>query len=125
MSPTVLKMGLLGCGPIHLPALMKARRVAFHAIYDGAQYLLHTIGQRYGVEQLYQDYATFLQEADIDAMLIAVPDVFHVPLAVQALSAGKHVLVGKPSGVTSDECRESLRAGRKLQVAAMKRKSSH
>ena len=129
MSETVLKIGLLGCGPIaqfaHLPALAKARRVALRAICDGAEDLLHTMGQRYGVQQLYQDYATFLREADIDAVLIAVPDAFHVPLAAQALAAGKHVLVEKPLGVNSDECRELLRAvqrtGLKLQVGAMKR----
>jgi predicted dehydrogenase len=126
---TVLKLGLLGCGPIsqfaHLPALAKARRVALSAICDGAEDLLQTIGQRYEVRQLYQDYATFLREAAIDAVLIAVPDAFHVPLALQALAAGKHVLVEKPLGVNSEECRELLRTvrrtGLKLQVGAMKR----
>jgi predicted dehydrogenase len=129
VSQTVLKIGLLGCGPIaqfaHLPALAKARRVALHAICDGAEDLLHTMGQRYGVQQLYQDYATFLRQADIDAVLIAVADAFHVPLAVQAVAAGKHVLVEKPLGTNSAECcellREVRRTGLKLQVGAMKR----
>ena len=129
MSETVLKIGLLGCGPIaqfaHLPALAKARRVRLRAICDRAGDLLHTMGDRYGVRQLYQDYAGFLREADMDAVLIAVPDAFHVPLTTQALAAGKHVLVEKPLGVNSEECLELLHlvqhAGLKLQVGAMKR----
>lgn len=129
MSETVLKIGLLGCGPIaqfaHLPALMKAKRVLLWAICDGADDLLHTMGQRYGVRRLYRDYAKFLQEAGIDAVLIAAADEFHVPLAAQALAAGKHVLVEKPLGRNSRECRELWhavqRTGLKLQVASMKR----
>jgi predicted dehydrogenase len=122
-------MGLLGCGPIaqfaHLPALAKARRVALRAICDGAEDLLSAMGRRYGVEQLYRDCAAFLRQADIDAVLIAAADAFHVPLAVEALEAGKHVLVEKPLGTNATECGELLeivrRTGLKLQVAAMKR----
>jgi predicted dehydrogenase len=129
VSQEVLNIGLLGCGAIsqfaHLPALAKARRVTLRAICDGAEDLLNTIGQRYGVRQLYRDYAAFLRDAEIDAVLIAAPDMFHVPLATQALAAGKHVLVEKPLGTNSAECRELLqtvqRTGLKLQVAAMKR----
>ena len=129
MPEEVLKIGLLGCGPIaqfaHLPALEKARRVALRAICDGAEDLLHATGRRWGVQSLYQDYATFLNDSDIDAVLIAVPDVFHVPLACQALAAGKHVLVEKPLGDNVDECWELLcavrRSGMKLQVGNMKR----
>jgi predicted dehydrogenase len=129
VSEAVLKIGLLGCGPIaqfaHLPALVKARGVALRAICDGANDLLQTIGRRYGVQQLYQDYTTFLRQAEIDAVLIAVPDTFHVPLASQALTAGKHVLVEKPLGINSAECQALLqmvqRTGLKLQIGAMKR----
>ena len=41
-------------------------------------------------------------------MLIGVADQFHVPLALKAVAAGKHVLVEKPLGVNLEEC-ESLR----------------
>src|SRR5207253_1641578 len=37
---------------------------------------------------------------------IATADAFHVPLALRAVAAGKHVLVEKPLGVTVDECEE-------------------
>lgn len=124
-----LRMGLLGCGPIaqfaHLPALAKARRVELTAICDAADDLLQAIGQRTGVADLYTDYGTMLAHAPIDAVLIAAADAFHVPLAAQALEAGKHVLVEKPLGVSAAECRRLVelvsRTGLKLQVGSMKR----
>jgi predicted dehydrogenase len=74
------------------------------AICDAADDLLETIGQQHGVERLYASYAEMLADAPIDAVLIAAADAFHVPLAMQALEAGKHVLVEKPLGTTSAEC---------------------
>jgi predicted dehydrogenase len=125
----VLSIGLLGCGPIaqfaHLPALAKARRIRLAAVCDAADDLLQAIGRQTGVERLYASYAAMLAEAPIDAVLIAVPDAFHVPLAMQALEAGKHVLVEKPLGTTAAECLPLVelvqRTGLKLQVGAMKR----
>ena len=65
MGREALKIGLLGCGPVaqfaHLPALAKARRVSLTALCDGAEDLLQAVGRRFGVEQLYSDYASFLE----------------------------------------------------------------
>ena len=129
MSDAVLKIGLLGCGTIaqfaHLPALAKVSGARLTAICDGAEDLLTTVGKAEGVENLFTDYTTFLEKADIEAVIIAAPDEFHVPLAMQALDSGKHVLVEKPLGVNARECEtliEKLRQTRlKLQVGSMKR----
>ena len=55
MVEDVLKIGLLGCGAIsrftHLAALARAWRLAFQAICDGAEDLLHVMGQRVDVQQ--------------------------------------------------------------------------
>lgn len=87
---TILRIGLLGCGPIaqfaHLPALAKARRVHLTAICDAAEDLLQTIGCHTGMEKLYTSYERMLAEAPIDAVLIAAADAFHVPLATQAIN---------------------------------------
>lgn len=129
MSKTELRIGLLGCGPIaqfaHLPALAKARGVQLTAICEGAEDLLTAVGRRVGNSALFTDYATFLAEADIEAVLIAAADEFHVPLAIQALRAGKHVLVEKPLAGTVAEGKQLLSVlrenGPKLQVGSMKR----
>lgn len=129
MSREILKIGLLGCGTIaqfaHLPALEKARGVKLTALCDGGEDLLQAMGARFNVRNLYTDYNHFLHEAEIDAVLIAVPDTFHVPLADRALRAGKHVLVEKPLGINSSECAQLCELVEQtkltLQVGAMKR----
>src|SRR3569832_1959950 len=48
----------------------------------------------------YSDYADAINDQNIDAIVIAVPPSFHLNMTLQALSAGKHVLVEKPAYLT-------------------------
>jgi predicted dehydrogenase len=104
---------------------MRAEGIAFAAICDAAPDLLETMGGRAGISNLFTDYDEFLEKSGVDAVLIAVPDEFHLPLARRALEAGKHVLLEKPLGVDSEACAELCdavrRSGKKLQVGCMKR----
>jgi predicted dehydrogenase len=57
---------------------------------------------------------------EVDAVVVATPPTTHVPLALSALAAGKHVLVEKPLATTSDGARRLVHAaaaaGRTLMV---------
>jgi predicted dehydrogenase len=73
----------------------------------------------------YTDYDAMLADPAVDAVIVAIADQFHVPMALKALEAGKHVLVEKPLGVAVEEC-ETLanavaRSGLVLQVGTMRR----
>ena len=57
----------------------------------------------------YANFDDMLADPKVEAIIIGVADQFHVPLARQAIAAGKHVLVEKPLGVSIEEC-EALRA---------------
>jgi predicted dehydrogenase len=73
----------------------------------------------------YSNYEDMLNDTNIDAIIVATSDQFHVPAALQAVKAGKHVLVEKPLGVTIEEIlelREAIKeANVVLQVGNMKR----
>jgi predicted dehydrogenase len=107
-----LRLGLLGCGPIsqaaHLDAIRKARNADLYAICDVAQDLTDRLAAVYQPEAVYYDFAAMLADPNVEAVVIAVADQFHVPLCRQALAAGKPVLVEKPLGTTVEEC-EDLR----------------
>jgi len=52
---------------------------------------------------LYHDFQELLARADIDAVLIATPDHWHVPIAVAAARAGKDIYLEKPMGLSVAE----------------------
>lgn len=54
----------------------------------------------------YRDYREVLQQEDIDAVLIATPDHWHVPITKAAVKAGKDVYVEKPLSLYVQEGRE-------------------
>ena len=107
-----LRIGLLGCGPIsqaaHLDAIRKARNADLYAICDIAEDLAERLAAICQPEAVYHDFASMLADPQVEAVVIAVADQFHVPLCRQALAAGKPVLVEKPLGTTVEEC-EDLR----------------
>src|SRR5205085_116735 len=45
---------------------------------------------------VYEDYRKVLDRNDIDAVVIATHDVWHAPIAIQAMESGKHVYCEKP-----------------------------
>jgi predicted dehydrogenase len=120
-------MGVIGCGRIaqvaHLPAIAKADGVRLIAVSDPSETLAHGVAARYGVTG-YTDTADLLAHP-LDAVVIATPDRLHLSLGVQALEAGRHVLVEKPAADTAAHAAELVAraesAGRKLQIGAMRR----
>jgi hypothetical protein len=51
----------------------------------------------------YRDFRELLARDDIDAVVIATPDHWHVPIGILAARAGKHVYIEKPLGVTLEQ----------------------
>ncbi|HEX2739610.1 MAG TPA: Gfo/Idh/MocA family oxidoreductase [Rubrobacter sp.] len=124
-----LRVGVLGAGPIsqaaHFEACRKAENAELYAICDVAEDLLERVAAIHAPENTYGDYDAMLAAPDVDAVIVAIADQFHVPMALKALSAGKHVLVEKPMGVTVEECRRLRDAaeasGLVVQVGTEKR----
>jgi predicted dehydrogenase len=124
-----LRVGVLGAGQIsqaaHFEACRKAKNAELFAICDVAEDLLERMSAVHAPRKAYADYDAMLADPDVDAVIIAVADQFHVPMALRALEAGKHVLVEKPMGVTVEECEELCGAARAtglvVQVGTEKR----
>jgi predicted dehydrogenase len=128
-DPRLLRIGVLGCGPIaqfaHFDACRKARNAELYAVCDVAADLLARMATVHEPRITYRDYGQMLADPQVEAVILATADQYHVPLAVQALAAGKHVLVEKPLGVHIEECEELRRrvreSGLVLQVGNNRR----
>ena len=123
----LLRIGVLGCGQIaqaaHFESCTKAANATLHAICDVADDLRARMAATHAPDKQFADYDAMLADPEVEAVIIATSDAFHVPAAKRALEAGKHVLCEKPLA-TSVEKAESLRgvAGNlTLQVGHMKR----
>ena len=77
-----LRVGVLGCGPIaqfaHLESCVKARNAELHAICDVAGDLLERMGATYEPRKIYLDYDAMLADPEVDAVIVATSDGFHV-----------------------------------------------
>jgi predicted dehydrogenase len=124
-----LRVGVLGAGQIaqaaHFESCTKAVNAELYAICDVADDLRERMAVTHGATRTYDDYDRMLADPDLDAVVVATADAFHVPASLRALEAGKHVLCEKPVGLTVEECialKEAVDAsGKVFQVGHMKR----
>jgi predicted dehydrogenase len=109
-----LSIAFLGCGFItrvhsrHLKALRR-EIVCRYASRDLAKADLYC--RRYGGAGAYASYPAAIEDARVDAVVIAVPPRYHLDLTLQALRAGKHVVVEKPAFLTLQDY-ETVREAR-------------
>jgi len=126
---TVLRIGVLGCGPIaqaaHFEACRRARNAELYAICDLTEDLLERMAILHQPTVTYRDYDRMLADPDVDAVIVAIADQFHIEAARQAIATGTHVLVEKPLGVGVEECeafhQEARVSGLIARVGSMKR----
>ena len=77
--------------------------------------------------QGYGDYRRILERDDIDAVLIATPDHWHVPMMLDAVSAGKDVYCEKPMSHSISEGVRAIRGVRatdRIVQIGMQRRST-
>jgi predicted dehydrogenase len=66
-----------------------------------------------------EDYLNLLDRGDIDAVVIATPWLWHTPMAVAAMEAGKRVGVEVPAAVTVQECWDLVNTSERTGVPCM------
>lgn len=92
-------------------------RVAYVCDLDASK--LTTLAAQYPTLVATSDYARILDDSQVDAVVIATPVSTHRALALDALRAGKHVLVEKPLAATAHAAREMNAAARAAQRVLM------
>jgi predicted dehydrogenase len=133
-STDEIRIGLIGAGTqgqVLMNSCLKIPGVRFQAVCDiweaynlrRAQRMLEKFGQNVSA---YEDYRQMLaEERGLDAVLIATPDFWHAPQAVDCLSSGLHVYCEKEMSNTLEGARRMVRAAREtgnlLQIGHQRR----
>ncbi|MDF2713466.1 MAG: gfo/Idh/MocA family oxidoreductase [Paenibacillus sp.] len=122
------KVGVIGAGNIseqHIKAYLSNPNVELYALCDMNEERANAKAAKHQVGNVYANHLDLLNDPHIEAVSICTWNNAHAPIAIDALRAGKHVLVEKPLCMTVEEAlrvEEAVRSsGRVLQVGFVRR----
>ncbi len=103
-----LKWGVIGCGGIAdrrtIPGMVLAENAECYAVMDINAEVAENVKNKYNAT-FATDSVDELLNQDIDAVYIATPVFCHKEQVFKAADKGKHILLEKPMGITSEEAR--------------------
>jgi predicted dehydrogenase len=109
-----LRVGIIGAGGIggtHTDYLRKTDRAEVVAACDVNEANLKKFASKFGVTP-YGSWHEMLEKEKLDAVTVCTPNALHVQPTVDALKAGCHVMVEKPMGMSTVECRKMIGAAK-------------
>ena len=105
-----LRVGVIGLGGVatrsHLPALVARADVAIQAGAEIDTYQAGRTQQRFGIPKVYAVYQEMLEEEQLDAVYVCLPNALHYRAASAALGRGLHVYCEKPVGLSAREAED-------------------
>lgn len=108
------RWGILGCGDVTEvksgPALQKAKRSSVVACMRRDEAKAKDYAARHNIPRAYGSAEELIHDPDVDAVYIATPPSSHAELSIQAMKAGKPVLVEKPMAMNIAECDAMIEA---------------
>lgn len=115
--------GILGPGFVAtravIPAIQRTPDARVLAVASRSQERAQRTAAGFGIERAYQDYQTLLNDPDIDAIYISLPNHLHHIWTIRAAEAGKHILCEKPLAVNAAECDDMIAACLQAHVLLM------
>ena len=109
----------LGFGAEFIPIYQRHPSATMYAICQRNQDKLEAIGNAFGIDKRYTDYAELLKDPAVDAVHINTPIQNHAQQSLAALRAGKHVACTVPMATTVDECRQIVAAVKETGLTYM------
>ncbi len=96
----LIRFAIIGCGGItlqnHLPGIALCPEARLSALCDSDPAALDRARLKTGVRVVATDYREIVKRDDVDAVIVATPNVTHASIALAAIGSGKHVLCEKP-----------------------------
>src|SRR5947199_1332833 len=116
-------IAIVGCGGItlqnHLPGLALCPEAKVVALCASDEATLERARQQTGVKVTSTKYEEVVKRDDVQAVIIATPNCLHAPIALAAITAGKHVLCEKPLTLSYVEAKQMADAADQAGVRHM------
>jgi len=107
----------LGMGKHHCVAITNAPGARLVAVCDLDEDRLNPVADQYECER-YTDLKDVLENPDVDVVNVATPSGSHTDVALQAIAAGKHLIVEKPADIRVERIDELSAAAQRAGVKA-------
>jgi D-xylose 1-dehydrogenase (NADP+, D-xylono-1,5-lactone-forming) len=94
-----MRLGLLSTANINrhvIPGAKESPEVDLVAVASRSQQAADAYAEKWEIPRAHGSYEALLEDPDVDAVYISLPNGLHVDWSVRALEAGKHVLCEKP-----------------------------
>jgi predicted dehydrogenase len=119
-----LRIGFIGTGGIaqsHLPAWEMVPEVEVVALCDIKPQALKSTAERWKIKDkmCFDDHEKMLAAVELDIVDVCTPNCAHAVPAINALTAGHHVMVEKPVAVSAAQVRKMIAAGKKAKKLLM------
>ena len=118
-----IKWGVLGTANIArkelLPAMLEADNCELYAIAGRNADKVNQFVEEFGFQVGYDSYEGMLDNEEIDAVYIPLPNSMHKEWVKKFAKVGKHILCEKPMGLTEDEVLEMVEVCRENDVILM------
>jgi predicted dehydrogenase len=125
---STFRFGIIGCGtigPTHAGAIARLAGARLIAVADPISERAQSLKQKFGADRVYASGAELVADPDIDIVCLCTPSGMHGDGAVEAMLAGKHVIVEKPMEISLTACDRMIAAahqtGKKLTVISQHR----
>jgi D-xylose 1-dehydrogenase (NADP+, D-xylono-1,5-lactone-forming) len=95
----VVRFGIVSTADINrlvLPAAEASEKVDVVAVASREQHRAEAYARKWGIGRAYGSYEALLEDPEVDAVYISLPNTLHCEWSIRALDAGKHVLCEKP-----------------------------
>ena len=118
-----VKWGVLGTANVAawgtIPGMIKSESCELYAIAGRSIEKAENYKSRFGFEKAYGSYDELLEDENVQAVYIPLPNNLHKEWVIKALKAGKNVLCEKPIGLNADETSEMYAAAAENHVLLM------
>lgn len=118
----MLRLAIIGYGywgPNLLRNFSACEGATVAAVVDRRQERLNAAKRLYPAVEVYASPEEVMKDPSIDAVVVATPVFSHFPLASEALSRGKHVLLEKPMTTSSAHALELIDLAQKKGLTLM------
>ena len=111
MDKKIMNIAVIGCSGMasgHMKGVCAREGVKLYAICDPAEERLAQRKEEFGVEIAVADYRELVNDPNLDAVVVVVPDKLHLPITKAFLEAGKAVLCEKPMAMNYAEAKKMI-----------------